>query len=209
MIRVRDFSVRLGHRLVLDSVSLEWPRGLLAVVGANGSGKSTLLRAIIGAIDHGGGEVEIDGRSLARDRDELQRRCAIVPEEPSYPEHLTVNELVELCAGLRRSEVPQDERSRATIELIGAQRYRTLSLGQRKRAHLLMARVESPRGGCSMSRATGSIETRADRSSTSCASGRRGRSSPRTMKSSSRGATACCECATARSSACAEAHLSI
>lgn len=144
MIRVRDLSVRLGHRLVLDSVSLEWPRGLLAVVGANGSGKSTLLRAIIGAIDHGGGEVEIDGRSLARDRDELQRRCAIVPEEPSYPEHLTVNELVELCAGLRRSEVPQDERSRATIELIGAQRYRTLSLGQRKRAHLLMARVESP-----------------------------------------------------------------
>lgn len=144
MIRVRNLSVRLGHRLVLDSVSFEWPRGLLAVVGANGSGKSTLLRAIIGAIDHRSGEIEIDGRSLARDRDELQRRCAIVPEEPSYPEHLTVNELVELCAGLRRAEVPQDARSRETMERIGSQRYRTLSLGQRKRAHLLMARVESP-----------------------------------------------------------------
>lgn len=144
MIHVRNLSVRLGHRLVLDTVSFAWERGLLAIIGANGSGKSTLLRAVIGAIDRVSGEVEIDQRSLAHERDALQRRCALVAEEPSYPGHLTVAELVGLCAGLRRSEVPTDERSRETMERIGSQQYRTLSLGQRKRAHLLMARVESP-----------------------------------------------------------------
>lgn len=144
MIRVHDLSVRLGHRLVLDALSFEWPAGSLAIIGPNGCGKSTLLRAIIGAIDHGSGSVTVDGYSLDREREALQRRCALVPEEQSYPPHLTVRELVELCAGLRRAEVPTDERSIDTLDRIGSQRYGTLSLGQRKRAHLLMARVESP-----------------------------------------------------------------
>lgn len=144
MIRIQELTVKLGPRVVLERVSFEWPRGLLAVVGANGSGKSTLLRAIIGAIDAAHGTVEIDGASLSRDRVALQRQVALVAESPSYPGHLTVRELVELCAGLRRSEPPSDERSRETLELIGAQRYATLSLGQRKRAHLLFARTGGP-----------------------------------------------------------------
>jgi ABC-type multidrug transport system ATPase subunit len=144
MIEVTGLTVRRGARRVLDDASFTWPAAALALVGANGSGKSTLLRALVGAIERERGSVTIDGCSLDDQREALQRRCALVPEEPSYPGHLTVCELVELCAGLRRASVPSDGRSSETLSVIGGQRYETLSLGQRKRAHLLFARVEAP-----------------------------------------------------------------
>lgn len=145
MVELRGLSVRLGRKRVLESVSFQWPRGLLAVVGANGSGKSTLLRALCGALEPAEGDARIDGFSLREQREEAQRRCALVPEEPSYPPHETVAELASLVAGLRRVAVPEDPRSRATLEQLGGQRYDTLSLGQRKRAHLLLARAGRPR----------------------------------------------------------------
>lgn len=141
MIELKSLTVKRERRTILHDVELSWPRGALAIVGANGSGKSTLLRAIAGAIAIDRGDVSIEGRSLQTARSDAQRRLALVPEEPSYPGHLAVRELLELCAGLRCAKVPDDARSRETLAIIGAQRYETLSLGQRKRAHLLFARV--------------------------------------------------------------------
>ena len=59
LIRVRDFSVRLGGQTVLQDVNLEIAPGeIVTIVGPNGSGKSTLLRALIGAVAPATGRVE-------------------------------------------------------------------------------------------------------------------------------------------------------
>ena len=61
MIRVRQVSVKLGGRLVLDNVSFDVGSGeFLAVVGPNGGGKSTLLRAILGLVTVTHGVIETD-----------------------------------------------------------------------------------------------------------------------------------------------------
>jgi ABC-2 type transport system ATP-binding protein len=60
---VRDVTVRLGGRVVLDSISLQAvPGEVVAVVGGDGAGKSTLLRVMIGRVLPDQGEVHNPGR---------------------------------------------------------------------------------------------------------------------------------------------------
>ncbi|MFM1863206.1 MAG: zinc import ATP-binding protein [Pseudomonadota bacterium] len=60
LLSVRDLSVRLGGRVVLEGVDLRVEPGeIVTIVGPNGSGKSTLLRAILGAVPHQRGEVRL------------------------------------------------------------------------------------------------------------------------------------------------------
>lgn len=59
LIAARGLTVRLGRRLILDSVDIIVARGeIVTIVGPNGSGKSTLLRALIGAVRPDAGRVE-------------------------------------------------------------------------------------------------------------------------------------------------------
>ena len=59
-IRMRDVSVRLSGRTILDKVSLDIPSGAhVAVVGASGAGKSTLAGVLLGWYSTSGG-IEVD-----------------------------------------------------------------------------------------------------------------------------------------------------
>lgn len=145
MIELRGARIERAGVTVLRDVDLRWEGGVLALTGPNGCGKSTLLRALCGALPLSAGTARVDGFDLATERALAQARCALVPEEPSYPGHLTVEAIARLCADLRGAPTPDDARSRATRGLLGARTYETLSLGQRKRAHLLFARAGSPR----------------------------------------------------------------
>lgn len=58
LVSLRDVSVRLGGREVLQDVSLTIERSeIVTIVGPNGSGKSTLMRTIIGALRPAQGKI--------------------------------------------------------------------------------------------------------------------------------------------------------
>ncbi len=91
MIAVRDLSVRLGGRLVVDGLTFEAAAGeVVALLGPNGSGKSTAIRAITGLIPRDGGVV-IDGAPLERPD---PRRVACLFQEHPVAFDLTVAEVV-------------------------------------------------------------------------------------------------------------------
>src|ERR1051325_2207022 len=78
MISLRGVSKHFNGKrkvIALDSVDLEIAAGeMVSIVGPSGSGKSTLLNLIGGLDRPSGGEIEIDGRSVARlSDDELTR----------------------------------------------------------------------------------------------------------------------------------------
>ena len=70
---------------VLQGIDVDVMRGeVLSVVGPNGCGKSTLLRAITGLISLYGGEVRIDGISLAElSAMQRARLCAVIRRVPT------------------------------------------------------------------------------------------------------------------------------
>lgn len=67
---LRGLRKDFGERRVLADIDLQVPAGqFVAVVGRSGCGKSTLLRLLAGLDQPSGGELELDGRSLAAARD--------------------------------------------------------------------------------------------------------------------------------------------
>jgi ATPase components of ABC transporters with duplicated ATPase domains len=64
MLTIRDITVRLGGRTILDGASATLPQsGKIGLIGRNGAGKSTLVKAIIGEMEPDGGSVEMPRRS--------------------------------------------------------------------------------------------------------------------------------------------------
>ncbi|WP_299310068.1 ABC-F family ATP-binding cassette domain-containing protein [uncultured Croceicoccus sp.] len=60
MLNIKDITVRLGGRSILDGASASLPpRGRVGLVGRNGAGKSTLVRVIADMLEPDGGSVEM------------------------------------------------------------------------------------------------------------------------------------------------------
>jgi iron complex transport system ATP-binding protein len=57
---ISAISVKLGDRLVLREVNVEFVRGLNVILGPNGSGKTTLLRCIIEMLKPQTGKIEVE-----------------------------------------------------------------------------------------------------------------------------------------------------
>jgi branched-chain amino acid transport system ATP-binding protein len=66
LLRVENATVRHGAVLAVDGVSFEVrPGEIVALIGANGAGKSSLMSAIAGTTPLNGGDIRLNGRSLA------------------------------------------------------------------------------------------------------------------------------------------------
>ena len=66
-IDIRNLTVRIGDRVLLDDVSITMPAGsVTAIVGRTGCGKSTLVDAIPRLIDIPAGSVFLDGRDVTQ-----------------------------------------------------------------------------------------------------------------------------------------------
>ncbi|HEU4658226.1 MAG TPA: ABC transporter ATP-binding protein [Capillimicrobium sp.] len=95
-LQARELTVGYDGRVVVDGLSLEIPRGLITVVvGANGCGKSTLLRALARLLKPRAGAVLLDGREIDRlPSKEVAKRLGLLPQSPSAPDGMTVEDLV-------------------------------------------------------------------------------------------------------------------
>ena len=129
---------------------------LTAVVGPNGSGKSTLVRALLGRIAVHGGAVRVDGRPIAgRDRREIARAMAVVPqrEEPAFP--LAVRDFIALGrfphGGAFGGHTAADHAAiaraaeRAAVEPFLARRTDELSGGEWQRVRIARALAQGAR----------------------------------------------------------------
>ncbi|RED54951.1 ABC transporter ATP-binding protein [Cohnella lupini] len=85
-----------GSRQIVLELNLHVPDGLItALVGANGSGKSTILKSMARILNPVQGGVYLDGKLIHRQpTKEVAKQLAILPQNPTSPEGLTVRELV-------------------------------------------------------------------------------------------------------------------
>ena len=96
VIRLRNFSFRLGKKEILRDVSFDVHRGeYLTIVGPNGAGKTTLLKCIDRILTGGQGEIEVAGRPLCDYRQkELARLISYVPQADGHVLPFTVEQFV-------------------------------------------------------------------------------------------------------------------
>ena len=144
-LRASELTVAYDDRVVVRDLDLAIPRErVTAVVGANGCGKSTLLRTLARLLRPRGGAVLLDGHAISSlPSKEVAKRLAMLPQSPTAPESLSVEDLVARGRyphqGLFRQWSPDDAaavedalaatgtadlRDRALDELSGGQRQR-------------------------------------------------------------------------------------
>lgn len=92
MLRVDQLSKTFDHGRppALDDVSFNVGRGkICGLLGHNGAGKSTALGIILGMVYPDGGEVEIDGAIVQRQREKAISKVGAIFETPSFYDYLS------------------------------------------------------------------------------------------------------------------------
>ncbi|GLZ76100.1 iron-dicitrate ABC transporter ATP-binding protein [Actinorhabdospora filicis] len=147
---VEGLSAAHGPRRVLSEVDLTASPGTVtAIVGPNGCGKSTLLRCAARLHRPDAGRVTLGGTDIRRRTPRaLARDLALLPQQPTAPEAITVRGLVahgrHPHQGLFRQWSREDEdAAREALEAAGVadladRRLDRLSGGQRQRCWLAM-----------------------------------------------------------------------
>jgi iron complex transport system ATP-binding protein len=92
----KQLDVAYDDRFIVKDLNLSVPIGkITALVGSNGSGKSTILKAMARIIKPRGGLVFLDGKSIHHQTTkEVAKQLAILPQNPTAPDGLTVSELI-------------------------------------------------------------------------------------------------------------------
>jgi iron complex transport system ATP-binding protein len=146
-----DLDLRYESRRVVENLSLRIPAGrITTIVGPNGCGKSTLLRGIARILKPAGGQVLLDGASIHRlPTKVVAQRIGILPQSPTAPEGLTIEDLVGRGryphqSMFRRWSAADEAAVEAALEATALSSLRErpvdeLSGGQRQRAWIAMA----------------------------------------------------------------------
>ncbi|WP_224362058.1 ABC transporter ATP-binding protein [Hyalangium versicolor] len=96
-IRVRGLVKRFGSETAVNGLDLEVRRGeCFGLLGPNGAGKTTTLEILEGLQTQTEGEVEVLGRSWARQAKEIRSKIGVVLQETLLSDKLTAEETIEL-----------------------------------------------------------------------------------------------------------------
>ena len=151
MLQADGLSLSYDRRSVIDNLHLIVPPGrITALVGPNGCGKSTLLRGLSRLLKPQGGAVYLDGKSIhLLSTKQVAKQIGILPQSPTAPEGLTVQELVSQGRyphqGWFQQWSEEDERlvqealAITSMSQFADRPLDTLSGGQRQRAWIAMA----------------------------------------------------------------------
>jgi ABC-type multidrug transport system ATPase subunit len=132
VVEVRELAKSYGGFRAVDGVSFDVEPGrAVCLLGPNGSGKTTTLRSVTGLLRPDAGSVKICGIDLHRHPRKAKRNFSYLPQQPSFPANVTVREVTDFHAKLRRlgpdrivsslreAGISEEEESRVVGELSG------------------------------------------------------------------------------------------
>ena len=147
MIEIRNVSLRLDGKSILNNISLTLEPGkIYGLVGSNGSGKTMLMKCICGFVHPTEGEIKTDGRRVGKDVDYLPN-AGIIIETPGFIPYYSGLQNLRLLAGICRTVT--DDHLRKALKITGLDPdsrlpVRKYSLGMRQRLGIAQAIMEQP-----------------------------------------------------------------
>ena len=152
VVEVTGLVKRYGELTAVDGISFSVAEGsLFAFLGPNGAGKSTTINVICTALDRNAGDVRVNGFEVGKHDEEVRRSIGVVFQHSVLDNLLTVRENLEVRGSFYRiGHTALRKRIASLSEAVGLEefidrRYGTLSGGQRRRADVARALVNTPR----------------------------------------------------------------
>ena len=141
--RIRNLSVRIKGKTLLEIDALDIPVGSTAVIGPNGAGKSTLLRALIGQA--GQGEITLLGEAAAPQI--RAGKAAWVGQHGRYNMPMTVREYIALAAFVQKGRLNHEWADELLnyfdLAALAEKRIGRLSGGEQQRANIIRALLQN------------------------------------------------------------------
>ena len=151
-IEIKELSKSFKDVKAVQGISFSVEKGsLFAFLGVNGAGKSTTISMICGQLKRDGGEIFIEGKTMADDPEEIKRALGVVYQGSVLDKPLTVKENLEYRGALygifgEELENRIDELCRLLdMSDILRRPYGKLSGGQRRKADIARAIIHKPR----------------------------------------------------------------
>lgn len=117
IIEVKNLTKKFKDFIAVDSVSFEVKKGeIFAFLGPNGAGKSTTIKMLTTLLDATSGEILINGKNPAHNKDGVRKSFGIVFQDPSLDDEMTAYENMKLHAVLY--SVPRREMNSRIEELL-------------------------------------------------------------------------------------------
>ena len=148
MIEVKDISKQFGDRVILDEISLSFPKGkITSLIGSNGAGKSTLLSIISRLLTQDNGNVFVNEKNSNDYKNSvLAQHLSILKQFNNIELKLTVKELVSFGRypySQGRLKKEDHQKIAEAIQFLDLEEIQEayldeLSGGQRQRAYLAM-----------------------------------------------------------------------
>lgn len=132
VLEVRDFRKSYGDKTVLKNVSFTiGKQDMFAVLGVNGAGKTTLLECIEGLRPYDAGTIEFPQQDV----------FGVQLQSSTLPENIKVKEIIELICVWNKSDKLEPYLNLFDLRAIAEQTYKTLSTGQKRKLHLVLAMI--------------------------------------------------------------------
>lgn len=152
IITIRSLFKDYGNIKAVDDISFSIKEGsFFAFLGPNGAGKSTTINILCTLLEKSKGSVLIDGHTVGKDNRLIREKIGVVFQDSVLDALLTVRENLETRAAFygitgKALKTRLDEIAQATgIEQILKRRYGKLSGGQRRRADIARALINTPK----------------------------------------------------------------
>lgn len=149
LLEIKNLKKSYNDKRVLDIDSLEIEESsIYGLIGKNGAGKSTLMKIVLGLVKKDDGMIKVFGQEInSKNQKEFNRNLGALIENPSFYDHLTGYENLEIICklkGIKKDEIKK------TLDLVGLnnvgkKKSREYSLGMKQRLGIAMALIGSPK----------------------------------------------------------------
>ncbi len=146
MIALKNIEKKFGKFHVLKNISLDvQPGKITAIVGPNGSGKTTIIKSILGLVKPESGDILIDDKSIIGEH-LYRKNIGYMPQSASFPENLTVREVIKMIADLRNEEINIESNLIEILNLIPEmnKQIKNLSGGNKQKLSAYIALIFNP-----------------------------------------------------------------
>ena len=149
VIQVQNLSKHFGNLKAVDQLSFSVNAGeVFGFLGQNGSGKSTTIRMLLSLIHPTSGHIELFGKSMEANRNEILEEVGAIIERPDLYPYLTAREHLQLFAKLRSKQINaasiNDTLSKVGLLERSKDKVQTFSLGMKQRLGIAIALVHNP-----------------------------------------------------------------
>lgn len=151
VIEFENLQIKLGPRMVLDSLNGSLSGRCIGLLGPNGSGKSTLINTLLGFYKPFAGAANVLGKSVQSDLRGVRSQIGYMPENDAFIADMTGVRFVRYMAelsGLPAAEAMERAHEAFFFVGLGEARYRklgTYSLGMKQMAKLAQAIAHGPK----------------------------------------------------------------